>query len=291
MRNAVYIVGILFCTMVLTACRAAGVDEASRSASWNAESTGMAENESAAESSGDEAASTISLSVEPGSYVVDIARTLVDAGYASTVSEVLEALDQMDPAPYRWWSQIANREERAFAAEGYIAPITYELPPDATLEEALDVLLSGWDEQLTGDIEEQAASQGLTMDQVLTMASIVEYESARDATGAVKPQVAAVVRNRVAQGMALQMDVTIFYLQEALEPYRDPEQYSAYYDTYERSDLPAGPIGSPSLASVEAVLAPANTQDLFFVYDEAGTYYFAEDYETHLSNCETAGIL
>ena len=61
----------------------------------------------------------------------------MDAGYASTVSEVLEALDQMDPAPYRWWSQIANREERAFAAEGYIAPITYELPPDATLEEAL----------------------------------------------------------------------------------------------------------------------------------------------------------
>ena len=62
------------------------------------------------------------------------------------------------------------------------------------------------------------------------------------------------------------------------------------YDTYIRETLPAVPIGSPSMDSIAAVLRPADTQDLFFVYDEEGNYYFAEDYDQHLINCQLAGI-
>ena len=101
---------------------------------------------------------------------------------------------------------------------------------------------------------------------------------------------AAVVRNRVESETPLQMDVTIFYLQDSLEPYRDPMEYEEFYDTYIKDGLPAGPIGSPSMESIQAVLEPADTEDLFFVYDEEGNYYFAKDYDQHLINCELAGI-
>ncbi len=232
----------------------------------------------------------IEFEVKQGMYLTEILTDLVKAGWGESVETVLEHLEQMDREKYLIWGQIQNTEERAFAAEGYIAPGQYVWAEDSSLEEVLDILLGSWDELLTEDILKQAKQQGYSMDEILIMASIVEWESSFDPNNVVKPNVAAVVRNRIESETPLQMDVTIFYLQESLQPYRDPGQYEVYYDTYIRDGLPAGPIGSPSMDSIRAVLDPADTDDLFFVYDEAGNYYFAEDYEQHLFNCELAGI-
>ncbi len=228
--------------------------------------------------------------VEPGVTLTEILTNLVIAGWGENVESLLYQLDQADRSRYMYWSEIENAAERAFAAEGYIAPGRYEWKATATVEEVLDLLMASWDGILTNDILKQAEKQGYTMDEVLIMASIVEWESSFDPYNIVKPNVAAVVRNRIESETALQMDVTIFYLQESLEPYRDPQQYEFFYDTYIRSALPSGPIGSPSIESIQAVLKPADTKDLFFVYDDEGNYYFAEDYEQHLANCELAGI-
>lgn len=230
------------------------------------------------------------LVVENGDYLIEILQKLVDLGWGDSVEQLLNRLDEMDRSQFRVWSQISNAKERAFIAEGYIAPGTYYWPESASLEEVLGQLLGSWDLLLDETMEAEANRQGYTIDEILIMASIVEWESSVDPYQIVKPDVAAVVRNRVESETALQMDVTIFYLQDALAPYRDAEQFEASYDTYLRSTLPAGPIGSPSLESVQAVLTPADTKNLFFVYDEEGNYYFAEDYDQHLLNCQLAGI-
>lgn len=234
---------------------------------------------------------TVYFTVEPGACLTEILQDLVDIGCGQSVEELLAILESIDESDCLYWKRIPNPEERAFTAEGYIAPGTYRWEKTATAEEVLKKLLQSWDTALSADMEAAAKAQGYTVDEVLIMASIVEWESSFDPHNTVKPQVAAVVRNRIESETALQMDVTIFYLQESLAPYRKPEDYEPYYDTYIRSTLPAGPIGSPSLDSIQAVLSPADTADLFFVYDEAGHYYFAEDYDRHLINCELAGIL
>lgn len=246
--------------------------------------------ESQPESQQEEPVRQVCLSVKAGRVLTDILEELVQLGWGESPQKLLEELAAMDRSGFRIWSQMPDSSERAFSAEGYIAPGEYIWTEDASTEEVLRLLLFSWDQKITVQMEEAARQQGYTMDEVLTMASIVEWESAQDPSGQVKPKVAAVVRNRIESGTPLQMDVTVFYLQEALAPYRDKAQYENGYDTYIRTGLPAGPIASPSLESVEAVLEPAKTQDLFFVYDEQGNYYFAEDYEQHLRNCETAGI-
>ena len=234
----------------------------------------------------------VSFEVRPGAYLQEILQDLVDLGWGESCTELLQMLDikQQNVAEDELWSLIPNPEERAFAAEGYIAPGSYEWEETASTDEVLDILLTSWDRSLTGEMIHQAYLQGYSVDEILIMASIVEWESSFDPYNIVKDEVAAVVRNRIESETPLQMDVTVFYLQEALEPYRDPQLYEEAYDTYIRSTLPAGPIGSPSLDSIVAVLTPADTQDLFFVYDEEGNYYFAEDYDQHLVNCQLAGI-
>ncbi len=234
--------------------------------------------------------SVVEFTVEPGACLIEILDDLAEAGWGETAATLLLKLEQEDAAAYQYWSQVENIEERAFQAEGYIAPGVYEWEQTASTEEVLKKLLSSWDEIFTDEMVDMAKKQGYTVDEVLIMASIVEWESSYDPYNIVKPKVAAVIRNRIESDTALQMDVTIFYLQESLEPYRDPQQYESFYDTYIRSTLPAGPIGSPSIDSIQAVLKPADTNDLFFVYDEDGNYYFAEDYEQHLINCDLAGI-
>ncbi len=228
--------------------------------------------------------------VESGEYLTEILQRLVESGKGSSVKELLEQIEQMRSSEYLYWGKVAEDPHRAFSAEGYIAPGDYEWEETATSEEVLDILLHSWEGKFSSEMEAKAGAQGYTTDEILIMASIVEKESAYDVQNIVKPYVAAVIRNRLEQGTALQMDVTIFYLQDALQTYRNPEDYEKFYDTYICEGLPAGPIGSPSLESVEAVLEPADTDDLFFVYDEKGNYYFAKEYEQHLKNCEIAGI-
>lgn len=226
------------------------------------------------------------LTVRPGEYFIEI---LADLSKVLDIpeAELLETAELMGEnliSSVDW--QRGDTSHRTFQMEGYIAPGEYVIPEGTTQEKAFEILLSGWDKLITEEMEAEAAAQGLTLDEVLIMASIVEYESSHDPTGAVKPSVAAVVRNRIEYPMALEMDVTVFYLQEALGEYRDKADYEAWYDTYETSTLPAGAINSPSVESLEAVLHPAETNDLFFIYDSEGNYYFAEDYETHLANVE-----
>lgn len=239
-----------------------------------------------------ESRTAVTLTVPKGAYLIDILKQLVNLGFAADLDSAVEAAQTLDLSESRTVAplQDADLSGRTYRYEGYIAPGTYTLDSSESLETVLTQLFTSWDSLLTDQTIQEAADKGWSVDQLLTLASIVEAESAHDPTGTVYPQVAAVFDNRLDQGMQLQSDVTIFYLQQGLDPSKAEDQYQPYYDTYQVEALPAGPIGSPSPEAVQAVLEPADTDDLFFVYDDAGQYYFAADWDTHVENCKKAGI-
>lgn len=257
-------------------------------AAENTETSGTEIQEETSETAED--VTMLELTVYPREYLVDILKDMVDLGIGEDVEALIELTETVsrenmlvfaEPEDEDAW---VTESQRAFRAEGFIAPGTYQFPETITAEEAITELLTSWDKLIPASVWEKASEQGFSMAQVLTMASIIEYESSEDPTGSqeVKEQVSAVIHNRLDIPMGLEMDVTIFYLEEALEPYLDPDDYKEYYNTYATEELPAGPINSPSLESIMASLTPADIEALYFVYDREGNYYFSDDFETHL---------
>lgn len=232
----------------------------------------------------------LELTVSPREYLIDILKDLYALGIGEDIETLIELTETVSRENMKVFAEPEDEDarevesHRGFKAEGFVAPGTYTFPETITAEEAITQLLTSWDSLIPESVWEEAKRQGFSMAQVLTMASIIEYESSEDPTGSqeVKEQVSAVIHNRLDIPMGLEMDVTIFYLEEALEPYLNPDDYKAYYNTYATEELPAGPINSPSLESIMASLNPADIEALYFVYDREGNYYFSDDFETHL---------
>lgn len=210
-----------------------------------------------------------------------------------TVEEVATRLEQAGIAPAPALASLA-RDPRfvhglgieADSLEGYLFPETYRFrrgtDPAQVLEHMISEFHAAWEPR---DREALAAS-GMTLHQVLTLASIVEKE-----TGAPheRPRIAAVFHNRLEKGMRLQSDPTVIYgmLRETGEfdgniRRRDLERDTAY-NTYTRSGLPPGPISSVSMASIRAVLAPEDVPYLYFVSQNDGTHYFSTTLREHVN--------
>lgn len=182
--------------------------------------------------------------------------------------------------------------------EGYLFPGTYYLLDDPTPEELIALMLDNMARQLPPNAVELAAQQGLTFYQALTLASIVEREAALDAE---RPLIASVYLNRLRRdgdNAYLQADPTVQYAmgyqKEANQWWKSPVSLDEYsqvdnpYNTYLYPGLPPGPIANPRLASIMAVLQPAQTDYYFFVCRNPncakGEHIFAETYQQHLQN-------
>jgi UPF0755 protein len=236
-----------------------------------------------------------SFTVSSGALSFEVYQALVTDGFGENIDTWLSLERTMDRQPFAWWNQITETDRRGFLTEGYLMPGTYTWPEDATPTEILTILLQGWTSELDAETQQAIEASTYSPDELLTMASIVEWE-ARYATEAedasVRAQIAAVILNRLRQDMPLQMDTSQFYL-DAIEEANLPDISidADAYDTYRCEALPLGPIANPSLASLLAVLYPADTDALFFVYRiQTGDYYFAATYEEHLQNIEKAGL-
>ena len=128
--------------------------------------------------------------------------------------------------------------------------------------------------------------KGLSLRPVVTLASVIETETARADE---RPLVSAVYRNRLAQGMALQADPTVVYALARVHRYdgnihRADLQLDSPYNTYRYPGLPPGPIASPGQASLEAALAPADVRYVYFVSRNDGTHAFATTLAEHNAN-------
>lgn len=203
-------------------------------------------------------------------------------------------LTGLDAAKYAF----LNLRPVGASLEGFLYPDTYRLPAEgATIADLLARQLDSFGEKVmpAWQAAQAAGRSNLTLHQVLTLASIVEREAAIDDE---RPLIAAVYLNRLARGMKLQADPTVQYamgfqpdtgrwwkVPMYLEEY---DQVESPYNTYKVAGLPPGPICSPSLKSIQAVLEPARHEYLFFVAEPGGTgrHAFAKTYEEHLKNVE-----
>lgn len=164
--------------------------------------------------------------------------------------------------------------------EGYLFPATYRFPrrSDArTIARAMvERFLVAW-----RPLAPEAAALGLAMRPAVTLASIVEKETASDAE---RPLVASVYRNRLARGMKLDSDPTVIYGIPNFDGdlvRAHLEDASNRWNTYARPGLPPGPIASPGEASLRAVVRPVASEYLYFVARGDGTHEFSRSYDEH----------
>ncbi len=184
--------------------------------------------------------------------------------------------------------------------EGYLLPGTYTLPENPTPADLISQMLDRLAGQLPPDAFSVARQRGLSLHQVLTIASIVERETAQAEE---RPLVASVYLNRLQPGSGepyLRADPTVQYAMgyqpDSGQWWKSPVQLEEYqavdspYNTYRYPGLPPGPIASPSLEAIVAVLYPAQSDYLFFVcrrpHCEGGNHVFSKTYEEHLQNVQ-----
>ncbi len=168
--------------------------------------------------------------------------------------------------------------------EGYLYPKTYSFTQTPTADEIIRALLDQFVKETQGLSLEDGA-HGLTEQEIISMASLIERESA---VADERPQIASVIYNRLDAQMPLQIDAAIVYARgggSQTVTYDDLEIDSPY-NVYKNTGLTPGPICSPSISSIEAALHPADTDYLYYVLSSAndGTHKFSETYDEFLQN-------
>jgi UPF0755 protein len=189
------------------------------------------------------------------------------------------------------YSLLRDRPEGS-SLEGFLFPETYRIPAQAEAEDLIERMLSTLEERFTPEMRQLAAERGMTVYQVMTLASIVEREAV---IAEEQPLIAGVFLNRLEQAMPLQADPTVQYAKGydattgqwwAPVTTEDWERVDSPYSTYLYPGLPPGPICSPGLSAIQSVLEPTDTEYLFFLARGDGSHVFAVTYEEHLQNQE-----
>ena len=185
-------------------------------------------------------------------------------------------------------SRIAALDPGARDLEGYLFPETYMLPRGIPAARLIDQMVGRFLTVFTEEMRQQAMAQGRTVREVVTLASLVEKETAQPDE---RPLVAAVYRNRMKIGMGMQADPTVVYALQKAGRYdgnihKQDLAFDSPYNTYRYPGLPPGPIASPGKASLEAALSPADVKYLYFVSRNDGTHVFADSLEAHNRNVQ-----
>jgi UPF0755 protein len=173
--------------------------------------------------------------------------------------------------------------------EGYLFPDTYLLHPTATAAEIIDKMLANFAARLPPTYQADLAARGLTLHQVITVASLIEREAVVEDE---RPLIASVIYNRLAVGQPLEIDATVQYALGTQGDWwprlgaLDLRAVSSPYNTYAVAGLPPGPIANPGLSSIMAALHPATTSYYYYraLCDGSGRHVFAETYEQHIAN-------
>lgn len=184
---------------------------------------------------------------------------------------------------------IPENKELRHRLEGYLFPETYELAKDCTPQEVIEAMLEQLLKKLDTIPEWKAklANRGLSLHELLTVASLVEREVVVDSE---RPLVAGVIYNRLDKGQKLEIDATVQYLlgKQKERLYEKDLKVDSPYNTYRNEGLPPGPISSPGLASIEAAMTPEASEYYFYVTKKDGSqaHLFAKTYKEHLANIE-----
>jgi UPF0755 protein len=178
---------------------------------------------------------------------------------------------------------VRDLDPAATDLEGYLFPDTYDLPRSPAVTASLVERMVQRFRAVLDPLRPALVQSGLSVRETVTLASIVELETARTEE---RPRIAAVFRNRLRQGMPLQTDPTVIYALRKAGTWdgnirkRDLDIDSPY-NTYRRVGLPPGPIASPGREALRAALAPAPVKDLYFVSRNDGSHQFSETLAEH----------
>lgn len=166
--------------------------------------------------------------------------------------------------------------------EGYLFPDTYKIPKGMDAKEAIGMMIDRMREKFTSDLCERASELGMSENEVLTLASIIEKESMTDHE---RFLISAVFHNRLKKGIPLQADPTAIYgIKSSKEPITTKDlQRKTKYNTYVIKGLPPGPISSPGIKSIKAALYPADVAYMYFVSNNDGTHHFSVTAEEHMT--------
>ncbi len=246
---------------------------------------------------GNDTLEEVTVTFPEGSNALEISR-LLEENEVCSAEDFLAALNEGDFSNYNVISDLGDAAGKYYKLEGYLFPDTYDFYKGEELESVIGKMVNNFQEKMSSDTTAALVSQsGMTLDQVVTLASIIQAEAANDKD---MYNVSAVLHNRLSFGAdygiyQLQCDSTMYY------PYKNADavpQAGALpygnYNTYNIDGMPAGAICNPGMDAIQAALKPSREGDasyyLYFCHAADGTAYYATTESGHLDNLVAAGL-
>ena len=216
----------------------------------------------------------------------DVRVTLLEGWRVEQIADALNKELKIDKAEF-----IAAAKEY----EGYLFPDTYFFHPEASIETIISTMRNTFNRRYTAEIQNQIKAKGLTPEEGVILASMVEREGRSEK---VRTEVAGVLLNRIDMGMKLDIDATVQYAKDTqklkagtLDKFWQPILIADYsgvispYNTYLNPGLPPAPIANPSLMSLKAVAnADPNSEYVYYFHDAEGNSYYGKTLEEHNAN-------
>ena len=245
---------------------------------------------------------SVSVTFPEGFTLIQMAQRMENNGLC-TAEEFIDVANNADFSQFEFWNKIGEHSHKFMKGEGYLYPDTYEFYLDDTVYNMVEKMYAHFDTQITDEMYAQMDAIGMTLDEVVTLASFVQEEAGHPEE---QPLVAACLRNRIAPGSPqplLECNVCSHinepgnYVYDYIVPYyggvnKVPAGMMDAYNTYGIVGLPPAPISNPGITAITATLWPDEEKMeggyYFFVTDLTGKYYYSKTYGEHLVNVDKA---
>ena len=232
----------------------------------------------------------ISITIPEG-YTVDQIFQRLEKNNICTADSLYKVLDTVDFGnEYDFIAKLKDTDERYCVLEGYLFPATYEFEqgsePATVIRKFLDAFQKRWTEEYAA----KATELGMSVDEIITLASIIEKEG-KDNEQFVN--ISSVLHNRLNRSgifATLECNSTNDYVENTISKRATPNELKKYvvsYNSYQSEGLPPSAICNPGIEAIDAALFPKNTKYYFFRHDKNGKIYLAETLEEHSANGRT----
>lgn len=188
---------------------------------------------------------------------------------------------------YDFLGEITDNSKRYLKLEGYLFPDTYDFYVDADPTYVIDKFLKNFESKWEDEYDKRAKQLGMTKDQIVTIASIIQKEAANTEQMKV---ISSIIHNRLnnqADYPTIGCDSTALYISNYVTPVVGDAQGSVYYNAYDTNavkGLPPGPICNPGMDAIRAALYPSDTDYYYFAHDNSGKIYTASTFKEHKNN-------
>ncbi len=234
---------------------------------------------------------TVDVVIPEGYRITQIAALLEEKGVC-TSADFYDALIN-ETYDFEFFNSIPQSsdggvyEGRIYRLEGYLFPDTYNFYTESSGKTVINKMLANFDSKITVAMKSAMQSKGLTLDDVVIMASVTQREAASDTE---MPKVTRVLYNRLESSYTrLECDATGDYVADLLPNTQNLEAISNAYNTYKRFGLPAGAICNPGLKAIEAAIYPSEDENIkkcfYFANDTKGNTYYSKTFAQHEAIC------